>query len=63
MPDKSQNIFINYKFNTAEVERATATLNRANQASNILQSTSQKAGATISRGFQQGQRSIYSMEL
>lgn len=51
MPDKSQNIFINYKFNTADVERATATLNRANQASNILGQTSKKAGEQAAAGF------------
>ena len=62
MPDKQQNIVINYKFNTAEIDKANASLNRANQASNILQSSGQKAGAEISRGFQQGQRSILSME-
>lgn len=63
MADKSQNITINYKFNTAELDRANAILNRANQASNNLQQSGQKAGQGISQGFNQARKSIASMEI
>jgi hypothetical protein len=42
--DKTQNIVVNYKFNTAEVAKGTADLNRANDASNKLQQSAEKAG-------------------
>ena len=51
MPDKSQTININYKFNTAEIDKAQAALNRANTASNKLQ---QDAG----KGFDRGTKSV-----
>lgn len=62
MADKQQNITVNYKFNTADIERASAILNRANQASNQLQSSGQKAGDNISKGFNSARQSILSME-
>lgn len=61
MADKSQNITINYKFNTAEIDRANAILNRANQASNQLQQSGQKAGQTIGTSFGQARQSIAAM--
>lgn len=49
MPDKSQNININYKFNTAEIEKAQAALNKANAASNKLQESAGKTGASFDK--------------
>lgn len=62
MPDKSQNITINYKFNTQDVAGATAILNRANQASNNLQQSAQKAGSSISQEFQKSNKTILDMQ-
>lgn len=62
MPDKSQNIVVNYKFNTADVEKAQQPLNRVNQLNNQIQQGAPQTGKAISQGFQQGTRSIISME-
>lgn len=62
MADRTQNIFINYKFNTAEVDRAQATLNRANQVSNQLQQSGAKAGSAINQEFQKSNRTILDMQ-
>lgn len=62
MPDKSQNITINYKFNTADVDKANQSLNRANQASNSLQASASKAGSTISQEFQRSRKTILDMQ-
>jgi hypothetical protein len=62
MADKTQNITINYKFNTAEVDRAGATLNRANQASNQLEQSAKKAGSAISQEFQKSNKTILDMQ-
>ncbi len=51
MADRSQNININYKFNTAEIDKANAALAKANQASNKLQ---QDAG----KGFGAADKSV-----
>jgi hypothetical protein len=63
MADKQQNITVNYKFNTADIERASAILNRANTASNQLQQSGSKAGDNISKGFNTARQSIASMEI
>lgn len=63
MADKQQNITVNYKFNTQDIERASAILSRANQASNQLQQSGQKAGDNISKGFNIARQSIASMEV
>jgi hypothetical protein len=60
--DRTQNITINYKFNTAEVDRATATLNKANQASNQLQSTAAKGASAITQEFQKSNKTILDMQ-
>lgn len=62
MPDKSQNITINYKFNTAEVAQGEAVLKRANDASNKLQAAGQKAGSAISQEFQKSNKTILDMQ-
>lgn len=62
MADKQQNITVNYRFNTADIERASAILSRANQASNQLQQSGQKAGQGVSQGFSAANRSIVAME-
>jgi hypothetical protein len=62
MPDKSQNITINYKFNTQDVAGATATLNRANEASNKLQQAAGNAGSAISKEFQKSNKTILDMQ-
>jgi len=63
MADKSQNIVINYKFNTAEIEKASAILNRANQATNTLQATGQKAGTQLSQSYGKAGSSIEAMNI
>jgi hypothetical protein len=63
MADKTQNITINYKFNTQEIDRANASLNKANQASNQLQQAGQKAGEQIAGGMGQATKSIALMEV
>lgn len=61
MADKSQNININYKFNTAEIEKANAILNRANQSTNNLQNAGAKTGTAFASGFRPAVQSIESM--
>lgn len=63
MADRSQNITINYKFNTAEIEKANAILNRANTATNTLQAAGQKAGQQISTSYGQAGKSIEAMNI
>lgn len=62
MADKVQNITINYKFNTAEIDRANAILNRANATSNTLQGSGSKAGQVLSNSFSQARQSIAAMQ-
>lgn len=62
MADKVQNITINYKFNTAEIDKANQSLNQANAASNKLQQAGQKAGSSISQEFQKSQKTILDMQ-
>lgn len=62
MPDKSQNININYKFNTAEIDKLNASVARANQATNQLQQGAAKTGQGISTGFKQANQSILQMQ-
>lgn len=63
MADRSQNITINYKFNTAEIEKANAILNRANTATNTLQAAGQKAGQSIQQSYGKAGTSIEAMTL
>lgn len=63
MADRAQNITINYKFNTAEIEKANAILNRANTATNTLQAAGQKAGQQISTSYGQAGKSIEAMNI
>lgn len=63
MADRSQNITINYKFNTAEIEKANAILNRANTATNQLQAAGQKAGQQLSSSYSQAGKSIGQMQI
>ena len=63
MADKTQNININYKFNTVEIDKANAVLNRANQSTNTLQAAGQKAGQQISQSFSSAGKSIESMNI
>lgn len=62
MADKSQNITINYKFNTSEVDKATATLNQANAASNRLQQAGAKGASAITQEFQKSRKTILDMQ-
>lgn len=62
MADKSQNININWKYNTQEVERGTAILTRANQAANNLQQSAQKGASAITQEFQKSNRTILDMQ-
>lgn len=62
MADRVQNITINYKFNTSEVDKATQTLNKANQLSNQLQGAGQKAGSAINQEFQKSNKTILDMQ-
>jgi hypothetical protein len=63
MADRSQNITINYKFNTAEIEKANAILNKANTATNTLQAAGQKAGQSISQSYGKAGTSIEAMTI
>lgn len=63
MADKVQNVFVNFKFNTAELEKATQLTNRANDASNRLQQNAQNAGKKLSDSFRQPIQSIESMRV
>lgn len=62
MADKTQNIFVNYKFNTADVERAQQPLNKVNQLNNQIQQSAGKAGSAINQEFQKSQRTILDMQ-
>jgi hypothetical protein len=62
MADKTQNITVNYKFNTSEVDRATQLLNRANQASNNLQQAGAKGASAITQEFQKSNKTILDMQ-
>lgn len=61
MADKTQNIFVNYKVNTAEVEKAQQLLNKVNQASNQFQQSAQSASSVIFKEFQKSNKSIEDM--
>lgn len=63
MPDKSQNIFINYKFVTTEIEKANQILAKSNQLTNQLQQSAAKTGDQIASGFNKGNQSIALMEM
>lgn len=63
MADKSQNIFINYKFNTAEIDKAQSAVNRANAATNTLQQSAGTAGNKINQSFRQATPSIERMNI
>lgn len=62
MADKVQNVVINFKTNTVEVQKATDLLNRANAASNAFQSSAQKGAQTTSTAFKQTAASIETLE-
>lgn len=62
MADKQQNITINYKFNTADVDKANQSLNQANAASNKLQQAGAKAGSAINQEFQKSNKTILDMQ-
>lgn len=62
MADKQQNITINYKFNTADVDKANQSLNQANSASNKLQQAGAKAGSAINQEFQKSNKTILDMQ-
>lgn len=63
MADKSQNIFINWKSNTAEIDKAAQTLNRVNQLSNDIQKNAGEVGKKTAAGMGQATKSIALMEL
>lgn len=63
MPDKQQNIFVNFKYNTAELEKGTNLVNRANDANNKLQQSAQKAGAGASQAYRGATQSIGAMQM
>src|SRR6188768_682445 len=63
MADKQQNVFVNFKFNTAEIEKATQLTNRANDAANKLQNTAEKSGKSLDNAFRQPVQSIGYMQL
>jgi hypothetical protein len=63
MADKTQNITVNYKFNTADVERAQQPLNRVNQLNNQIQQSASKVGQQASSGYRQATQSILSMQV
>ena len=62
MADKTQNITINYKFNTNEVAQGEATLKKANDASNKLEQSAKKTGSAINQEFQRSSRTILDMQ-
>lgn len=61
MADKTQNIFVNYKFNTADIERAAQPLNRVNQLNNQIQQSAEKTGSKISQEYQKSNKTILDM--
>jgi len=62
MADKTQNININYKFNTAEIDKAAQSLAKVNQASNKLQQDAGKVGQAGAKGVQDWSKSIAGLE-
>lgn len=62
MADKQQNILVNFKYNTAELERAQGIVNRANEANNRLQQSAQKAGDGSSQAYRGATQSIVAMQ-
>jgi len=56
--DKTQNININYNFNTAQVERAKALMQQADQANQKFQKSGQAAGQAINSAFKNTNASI-----
>jgi hypothetical protein len=62
MADKQQNVFVNFKFNTAEIEKVTQLTNRANDAANKLQSSAEKSGKALDNSFRQPIQSIGAMQ-
>lgn len=63
MADKTQNIFINYKFPMAEAEKASQILNRVNNSQNLVQQGAQKTGQTLSTAYNSAGKSIESMSI
>jgi len=63
MADKQQNILVNLKYNTAELERGERIVNRANEANNRLQHSAEKAGAGASQAYRGATQSILSMQM
>src|SRR5687768_8850414 len=63
MADKQQNILVNLKFNTAELERGEKIVNRANEANNRLQQSAEKAGAGASQAYRGATQSIGAMQV
>lgn len=62
MADKQQNILVNFKFNTAELERGTNLVNRANEATNKLQQSSEQSGKKINDAYRGSTQSILAMQ-
>ena len=58
MADKQQNILVNFKYNTAELEKGTNLVNRANEANNKLQQGADQAGKSIGSSFRAAAPSI-----
>jgi hypothetical protein len=61
MPNKSQNININYKFNTAEIDKLNASVAKANQATNKLQQAATTGASAITREYQKSNKTILDM--
>jgi hypothetical protein len=62
MPDKQQNILVNFKYNTAELEKGTNLVNRANEANNKLQQGADQAGKKLGEAYRAPQQSIIAMQ-
>lgn len=56
--DKTQNININYNFNTAQVERAKSLMQQADQANQKFQKSGQSAGQAVNSAFKTTTASI-----
>jgi hypothetical protein len=63
MADKQQNILVNLKYNTAELERGERIVNRANEANNRLQQSAEKAGSGASQAYRGATQSIGAMQM
>jgi len=63
MADKQQNIFVNFKYQTAELEKGTQLVDRANAANNRLQQSAQDVGKKTASGYREATQSIASMQL